>query len=704
MYLPTCLEDLVAQAADGIRPPERLTVAEAAVKYRWVNNPGAYVGPWLHSTAPYMTEVMEVLTSMDHEGAIFVGPAQCGKTEIILNWLTHSVNCDPADMMVIQTTQTAARDFMRRRVDRLHRHTKSVGAKVVKRRDADSVMLKSYTNGMMLSMSWPTISELSGRPIPRLWLTDYDRMPMNIDGEGSPFDLAKKRATTFGRHGMTVAESSPGFTINNPQWMPRTAHEAPPTEGVLALYNRGDRRRWYWRCPHCRNAFEPEFSLLQYPDTKDFVAAGEQAMMMCPHCHCLIPPDRDLENGIPGKYDLNIEGRWIKDGQVWMPDGSIEGTPFRSKLATFWLKGVCAAFADWKTLVTNYLNAEEEFQRTGSQEALKTTVNTDQGQPYRVRGSETERLPETLKTRARDIGNKTVPRGTRFLGGTIDVQKNRFVVQVMGSGPGGDVWIVDRFTVRKSNRLDDDGERYPVNPGAYPEDWNLLIDQVLMKSYPLDDDSGRHMSIKMVACDSGGKAGVTKNAYGFWRLLRDSTGEPDADGKVIPPNLHRRFQLIKGASNKSAPRVQISFPDSERKDRHAGARGDVPVMFINTNLMKDSLNQMLDRTVPGGGMIYFPNWLPDDFYSEMCVEVRGEKGWENPRSLRNESWDLAVYFLSLCLHSEIRIERIDWNDPPGWAEDWDDNDLVFTPATGEYPFAPKSKDAYDLAKLAEALA
>lgn len=688
------LEDLVAQAAEGVRPPERLTVAEAALRYRWVNNPGAYVGPWLHETAPYTKEIMEVLTSLDYTGAIFVGPAQCGKTEIILNWITHSVKCDPSDMMVVQTTQTAGRDFMRRRVDRLHRHTKVVGEKLIRRRDADSVMLKSYTNGMMLSMSWPAISELSGRPIPRLWLTDYDRMPMNIDGEGSPFDLAKKRATTFRRHGMTVAESSPGFGITDPTWMPRTLHEAPPTEGILSLYNRGDRRRYYWRCPHCHNAFEPDFALLTYPDTKDFMAAGEQAMMMCPHCTALIPHDKDHENGIPGKYDLNIEGRWIKDGQIWMPDGSIEGTAYRSDIASFWLKGVCAAFTDWSSLVTNYLKAEDEFERTGSQEALKTTVNTDQGLPYKFRSMEAERLPESLKSRAKDLGNKAVPEGVRYLVATVDVQKNRFEVQVMGGGVGGDVAIVDRFAIRKSKRLDDDDHPWPVNPGAHLEDWDLLIDEVLLKTYPLDDDSGRHMQVKLVGCDSGGRAGVTSNAYKFWRRLRDERDD----------GLHRRFVLLKGSSHKSAPRVQISFPDSERKDRHAGARGDIPVLFINTDLVKDTLNTMLDRTTPFGGMVHFPNWLPDDFYSELCVEVRTHKGWDNPRKLRNEAWDLLVYFLAISLHREIRAERIDWSDPPGWAAPWDDNDLVFTPTDGEYRFAPNRKDTYDLAKLAESLA
>ena len=46
------------------------------------------------------------------------------------------------------------------------------------------------------------------------------------------------------------------------------------------------------------------------------------------------------------------------------------------------LKGPAAAFSSWQELVLNYLKATKEYQRTGSEEALKTTVNVDQGLPY----------------------------------------------------------------------------------------------------------------------------------------------------------------------------------------------------------------------------------------------------------------------------------------------------------------------------------
>jgi len=292
------IEDLILDTAQMVRPPERLAVSEAAEKYRKLNIPGGYVGPWKNEVTPYLIEPMDVLTSRDYTAMAFVGPAQTGKTDMVLNWVAHSAICDPADMMIIEKSQATARDFSMRRLDRLYRHSVEVGQRLIPGRQNQNTYDSKFKAGQILTLSWPTINELSGKPIPRLWLTDYDRMPEDIDGEGSPFDLAAKRTTTFKSFGMTAVESSPGFEIENPKWMPTTKHEAPPTKGVLSIYNRGDRRRWYWRCVSCKNAFEPDFSLIQYPTSSDMMESAEQAYMPCPHCGQIYY--HDPVKGIPG--------------------------------------------------------------------------------------------------------------------------------------------------------------------------------------------------------------------------------------------------------------------------------------------------------------------------------------------------------------------------------------------------------------------
>jgi len=685
------LGDLIYTQADAFSPRERLRVSEAAEKYRWLHNPGAYTGPFRNSKVPYMIEPQDVLVAREYSAAVFVGPAQSAKTEtLLLNWLSYSAKCDPMDMLFVQTAQNTARDFSIRRIDRLHRHSKAIG-ELVLGGNKDNVFDKHYRSGMMLTLAWPSINELSGKPIGRVALTDYDRMPENVDGEGAPFDLARKRTTTFKSSAMTLAESSPGFEIADPRWLASTPHEAPPCPGILALYNRGDRRRWYWPCPVCNEFFEPSFKLLKWDPTTDLVAAAESTRMICPFC------TKGIEHF--HKESMNLEGHWLAEGQEIDREGRITGRPIRSDIASFWLKGPAAAFITWQKMVMNLLLAEQEYERTGSQEALKSTVNTDQGEPYLKRGLESMRAPEDLKDRALTVPMKAeggddrplVPEGVRFLLAQIDSQSNRWEVQIHGiipNGEGYDIQVVDRFPIIKSKRIDErTNEHAWVRPGTYLEDWDLITEEVILREYELADRSG-FMPIKLTVCDSGGKDGVTANAYKYWFKLRRE-------------GMHQRLLLVKGDVRPGAPRIRIEYPDAGDKSNVANARGEIPVLFINTNTVKDDLNGRLDRTDDGNGRILYPDWLPDSWFVELTAERRTPKGWENTRGRRNESWDLLVYCIATCLH--LGVERWTWRNVPGWAQEWETNTLV-RKADQERRFTPPEKVQQDtFARLGAAL-
>lgn len=674
--------EMLHEMALALEPPERLTPSEAAAKYRILQIPGAYNGPYLNETTPYMVEPLNCQADPTIRAIVFVGGAQIGKTaSLVLNALLYAIMCDPIDAIVYQTSQTVAADFSRTQVDRMLRHSPEIGARLLPGGSDDTVHAKYFKSGTVVNLSWPTINEMSGRPRGLVILTDYDRMPQDIDGEGSPFDLGRKRTTTFRSKAKTIAESSPGFeVVAGSSWIPKTKHEAPPCEGILSLYNRGDRRRYYWQCDDCRDWFEPHFDLLQYDTEVEPTAAGRSAVMVCPHCGKPHGPDR--------KYDLNLGGRWVKDGQWLDKAGDLHGEAVSSDIASFWLFGVCAAFMPWSDLVTKYLQAEQEFQRTGSQEALKATVNTDQAMPYRRRGQNVERLPEELKQRAERWPRKTVPEDVRFLVATVDVQGRKFVVQVHGVAPGAPfgVRIVDRFDITKSERRDADGERHIVEPAAFIEDWDLLRD-VINAEYPVAG-TDRVMRVKLVACDSGGKEGVTHRAYQFWSTLRAEGG-----------GLHNRFQLVKGDPTPNAPRAKISYPDANRKDRNSGLRGDVPVLMLNPNVLKDQLDALLNRL----DAVCWPEWLPDEFFAELCVEVRGLKGWENPQRRRNEAWDLLYYLVGVCVW--LKVEHVNWDAPPGWAKPATENDLcrIVTEVAKLAPVEPK-RGGPSMAEMARALA
>jgi len=605
---------------------------------------------------------------------------------LLLNTLAYTIKVEPMDMIIVSPTMTDARDFGMRRIDRLHENSKAIGEMLLPGENNDNTFDKHYRNGMLLTLSYPTRSQAAGKPVGRILITDRDRMDDDIEGDGEVFDLFGKRTTTFGRFAMCAAESSPSRPVENLKWVSSTPHEAPPCKGILGLYNRGDRRRWYWPCPHCGGYFEGMFDYLVYDREAGRTnrEIAESVYMMCPLKGCKIHPDE--------RSEMQNWGIWLRDGQGIDSRGRVYGPAPRTRIASFWLRGVAAAFTSWRTLVELYLDALSDYERTGGEEGLQKFFNNDLGEPYLPKSTQNMRLPEAIKSRAEDLPRQQVPEGVRFLVATVDVQQSSFVVQVKGILPGRpfDTVVVDRFFIRKSKRLDQDGERLWVKPATYLEDWHLLEEEVIDREYQLGDGSGRMMAIKQVGCDSGGKEGVTTMAYNFYRWLRDK-------------NKHRRFMLVKGDGKPAAPRTIITYPDNNQTKAKTLIRGDIPVLRFNSNLLKDDLNGRLDCITPGKGMYRTPGWLADDFYAELCAEVRTTKGWENPAKLRNEAWDLSYYCIGLCVSELLRVEHIDWTNPPGWCAEWDHNDLVRAPEA-ESRFTAHQKSGYDFKAFAKALA
>lgn len=707
------IEEIAAKAFDMMQPAERLTVAQCAQEYMFFGSGSGHKTRWSPLKTPYLIEPMNVLTSLDHQGMIFVGPARTGKTAMSLGWMAHTVITDPADMLYVQMDRENARKFSNGDLQRFLVASDEVRKRQLTKRQMDNTFDKTFESGMRFLLTYPTASNLSNITVGRVWLIDYERMDDDVGGEGTPFDMAAKRTQTFGRRGMTVAEASPNPNkeITDPKWAPQSPHQAPPIKGIFELYNRGDRRRFYWFCPKCGSPFEPDFKhLAGYEDARDMIEAREKTYMRCPVRGCTIEPKY--------KDAMNMKGVWVPDWARVDADGVIapireDGYIARSNIASFWLKGPAAGYVTWGELAAKYLTAMKALEDTGDDGPLRTTITVDQGSYYIPASRLSERSPEQLKEKAEDWGSTeeepTIPPWVRFLVATIDVQKTCFVVQINGYTSSGDLVVIDGFKLRLSDRRNADGDRLPMDPAAYGEDWDILVREVMRKTYPLSDGSGRRMAIRATGCDSGGAEGVTTHAYNLWRRLKQTE-----DG------LHRRFILVKGEPSKTAPRARVTWPDSSRKDKYAVARGDVPVLLLNSNLVKDLVSGMLARTVGQedqneigvSGRVRFPTWTQSWFYNQMTTEIRTEKGWENPRRRRNESWDLSCYAMGIVVRPIEReapwvhfgIERIDWANPPSWAAEWDDNDFVILPDTQASEVSKKKTGGPSFADLASKLA
>lgn len=639
-----------------LRAPRRMLVADAVAQYMRVPMGAGNSVPWDPLVAPYVIEPMNCLASREYDAVIFVGPARTGKTiGLIDGWVIYNVICDPADMLIIQMTEEKAREHSKKRLARTFRVSPEVVSRLSPNKNDNNVYDRTFLAGNYLKIGWPSVNIMSSSDYKCVALTDYDRFPEDVDGEGDAFSLASKRTTTFMSSGMTLVESSPGRDVKDVKWRRTSPHEAPPTTGILSLYNRGDRRRWYWPCPHCGEYFQPCGDVVAgFRDIADPVLASEAAYIQCPSCSGRIMPEQ--------KRELNGRGVWLRDGESINADGSRYGDPRRSRIASFWMEGPAAAYQTLSQLVYKLLTAEQEYETTGSEETLKTVINTDWGLPYLPRASMEQRKSELLEQRAEPVPSRSVPDGVNFLVATVDVQAGRhrrFVVQVTGYGSRGERWIIDRYNITQSLRGDSDGESQRIDPASYPEDWDVLLTDVFHKSWPLASDPSQQMRLMAMAVDSGGEDGVTDNAYKFWRRCR-------RDG------LGKRIYLFKGDSIRRAKLITRTFPDNTgRTGRRAQAAGDVPLWLLQTDALKDRMNNALWRDSPGPGYVHFPDWLGSWFYDELTYEERSSDGkWSKPGRGANEAFDLMVYAEALViLHG---YEKIRWPDAPEWAsrETW----------------------------------
>lgn len=394
------------------------------------------------------------------------------------------------------------------------------------------------------------------------------------------------------------------------------------------------------------------------------MATDYGSRIICPHCGVLIPAKE--------KNTMNKGGIWLADGQTVDEHGVIHGAASASSIAGYWLGGVAATYQSWKSLVERYLQGLRDYALTGSEETLKTTVNTDQGVPYMSR-----HLVESARSRGKggaldesDMQRYVVPAQTRCLVASVDVQggvTSRFIVQIHAVGPYREQWLVDRFEIKLSKREGMGSEFAPIDPASYPEDWDVLTERLLRATWRTPTE-GREMRLKLLVVDSGGEDGVTANAYAWFRRVRKA-------------GMAARVRLYKGASTKDAPITKESMVGR----RNTREKGDIPLMVCNPNLLSDIVDSGLRRATPGPGYIHFPaarhpttnpsGWLAQAFFDELTSEVRGKNGvWTQIRK-RNETFDLCRMIAAGLLHLGLDKLR-DWNVVPAWLAPLEQNSEV----------------------------
>lgn len=376
--------------------PEPVTVSEWADRHRKLTREGAAEpGQWSTDRTPYLRELMDVLSD-EHpcKKVVFMKPTQVGGTEVLNNAAGYVIHHSPGPTMVVMPTEKLAQRWSKQRLAPMIKASpvlRGLLRPASSRDGGNTTLMKEFPGGLLVIAGANSASDLRSMPARRILADEVDEYPSDLEDQGSPLELAERRASTFVRRKVFVC-SSPKLKANSVVWRE---------------YEASDQRRFHVPCPHCLHE--------QPLEIEQLTADG---LYLCLGCGKLIEEHH--------KTAMLAAGRWVARS----PGRDVPGFHLNALYAPIGLGYTWNEIAELRSAADRNPDRQVTF------------TNTILGLPFE--GERQQHDASDVELRAEQgWRRRVVPRGA--LVGTIgvDCQHDRFAVQVVFWGREQRAWIVD---------------------------------------------------------------------------------------------------------------------------------------------------------------------------------------------------------------------------------------------------------------------
>ena len=580
--------EMFSRCVSLLKPPPRLTLSQWADMYRMLSpENSAEPGRWHTEKAPYQREIMDAIGDQHTRKVVIKSAAQIGKTAMLMNMLGYYMHYYPSPVLVMQPTLDMAQTFSKDFLAPMLRDTPVLSNLVdsKSRYSGNTILKKNFPGGHVTIVGANSPASLASRPIKVLLADEVDRYPASAGTEGDPLLLGQKRQTTF--------------------WDKKTVIVSTPTlkasSRITTEFEASSKEEWNVPCPCCGH-YQPlvwERLVFGSEDTT------KPIMYKCERC-----------GELSGEYD------WKKAAQR----GHFVAENNNVEVRGFHLNTLASNFCSWKEVVDKFLVANE-LSKQGDHEKLKTWVNTDLGEAWEEPGTT---IDDTSLVNRREIYEAEVPDEVLILTAGVDVQDDRFEVEVVGWGVGKESW----------------GIRYQKIYGDLMSErvWSDL-DQFLLQTFQKLD--GSKLPITSVCIDSGGHH--TNEVYKFTK-----------------ERWERRVWAIKGKGGQDVPYI---------RDPSKNNRAKTPLFIIGVDAGKSLIYQRLKHETKGPNYCHFPlneeAGYTEEYFKGLTAEqmvVRFRKGrptimWEikDPKQKRNEPLDLRNYATAALEITNPTLKKSDDN-------------------------------------------
>ena len=438
--------DLIQGFLDGIRPIPRLSVSEWADNHRRLSSmASAEHGPWRTNRTPFLKEIMDKLSATDPtQEVVVMKGAQLGLTEAGNNWVGYIIHITPAPTLMVMPTDETIKRNSKIRLDPMIEASPVLRERIAPARSRDSgntLTQKEFAGGVLVLTGANAAAGLRSMPVRFLYLDEVDGYPIDLEGEGSPIDLATARTRTFANRKI--------YKIST-----------PTIDGISVIQKEfltTDQRYFFVPCPHCGSMQHLLWEQMKWEKGKP-----ETAKYECVHCNELI--------------EERFKNVMLPEGQ-WKP--TVEANITMKKVG-YHLNSLYSPFGwySWADAAKEFEDAENDSNK------MKTFVNTVLGLTWKEKGDapEWQELYNKRETYTLNRPHDDVC----FLTCGVDVQGDRLELEIVGWYHGKRSYSID-FRV-----LDGDTAKEEV--------WNKLR-AILDETFYTTDN--RPLKIAVMCVDSG---------------------------------------------------------------------------------------------------------------------------------------------------------------------------------------------------------
>lgn len=416
--------------AAGIRPPPRVEVSDWSAEHRVFPDDAPVPGPWTKESAIYTVEIMD--KQAPHDPASVTAVIKCAQSSGSVsaeNFIGYVSDVAPGPMMYVQATITAAKDWLAEKFwpmcEASPRLNPAKNGTIMPRRMRDgsgttALRVRFKRGGWMLIAGANSAATLRQHSIRYVIEDDLDQFPDDLDNQGSPESMVDARLTVFARLGISK----------------RLKISTPTNKGASKIeraYLASDQRRFYLKCRHCGDRFDPVFSDLVWPEGRP-----ELAQLVAPCCGVHIAHWEKALMSLVDGWCATVELDGDKPPRVMTEEEfqTWRVRDLRGLQPGYHITGIITALMDWATLCRSFVEAQGDVNK------LRGWTNLKLGESFALKGDAPP--AESLQVlREQDWGKGQLPWGPVVFTMGCDVQGDGIYVEVLGWAFGLENWSLD---------------------------------------------------------------------------------------------------------------------------------------------------------------------------------------------------------------------------------------------------------------------